>query len=225
MISIRVYPHSSSNIKEVEGRSLGWLLHPVQSTDSFRVWACQEYGNWEWSIFKSRCRGRCCVCLSAIMAAALSAIQSGGRILMVCSILLTYLSVYSVPFLISLQCWCHPFQSNFSRHLYMAHNMYNCLNSSLSCFFSISHSNSFVTLLGCPSLLQFRLRLWAHHALLPPLPPLVPPLGIADLCGQWLQRSSSSPIVVPTITIVYKETLEIAFTRVLNWMTNKYFDH
>lgn len=32
-----------------------------------------------------------------------------------------YLSVSSVPFLISLQCWHHPFHSNFSRHLYIAH--------------------------------------------------------------------------------------------------------
>lgn len=159
------------------------------------------------------------VCLSAIIATGLSAIQSRGKMLLVCTILLIYLSVYSVPFLISLQHWHHPFQSNFSRHLHINQSMYNYSNTSPSCF-SISYSCSFVTLLGCCCLLQFLLWLWAHHALLPPQ------------CHLWARRSLwpaaleklQFPVLVPTITLVHREALEIAFTRNLNWMTDKYFD-
>ena len=59
MISIRVYPHTSANIKGDEEKSLGQLLHPVQSADSSRVWVCQEYGNWESSLLKSKRRRKC----------------------------------------------------------------------------------------------------------------------------------------------------------------------
>lgn len=183
-------------------------------------------GIWELRIkhFQKQMQKEVYVCVSAIMATGFSAILSQGKILIVCSILVIYLSVFSVPFLISLQYWHNPFQSNFSRPLYMNINTYNYLNTSF-CHFSISYSCSFVTLLGCPCLLQLHLCLWAHHALLPPLPPLVPPLGTASLHGQWLQRSSNSPILVLIITLVHREILEIAFTRGLNLMTNKYFDH
>lgn len=126
-------------------------------------------GIWELRIkyFQKQMQREVYVCLSAIMATGLSAVQSRGKILLLCSISLIYLSVYSVAFLICLQHRHHPFQSNFSRHLHMNHNMYNYSNTSLSCF-SISYSCSFVTLLGCCCLLQFPLWLWAHHALLPP---------------------------------------------------------
>ena len=225
MISIRVYPHTSANIKGVEGRSLGRLLHPVQSTDSSRVWVCQEYGNWESSLLKSKCRRRCIyICLSAIMTTVLSAIRSQGKILMICNILCIYLSMYSVPFLIYLQRWHHPVQSNFSRHLYMNYNMYSYLNTSLS-HFSISYSCSLVALLGCFLLLLSHLWLWDHHAVLLALSPLVPPLGTADLLVQWLQGGSSSPVMMPTVLLLHRETLETVFTMNLPQMTDKCCDH
>lgn len=152
MISIRVYPHTAANIKGVEDRSLGWLLHPLQSTDSSRVWVCQENGK---SLLRTKCRERYIyTCLSAIMTTALSANQSQRKILMICDILLTCLSMYSIPFLKYLQHWHHPVQSNFSRHLCVNHNMYSYLNTTPS-HYSIFYSSSFLTLLGCPLRLLF----------------------------------------------------------------------
>lgn len=73
---------------------------------------------------------------------------------MICDILLTCLSMYSIPFLKYLQHWHHPVQSNFSRHLCMNHNMYSYLNTTPSRY-SIFYSSSLLTLLGCPLLLLF----------------------------------------------------------------------
>lgn len=138
--------------------AINWFLQGV----------CQEYGNWESSLLKSKCRRRylytyICICLSATMTTALSAVWSQGKILMICNILLIYLSMYSIPFLIHLPCWHHPLERNFSRHLYMNHSTYIYLNTSLS-HTSISYFYSLVTLLGCLLFLLFHLWLWACHA-------------------------------------------------------------
>lgn len=158
------------------------------------------------------------------MTTALSAIQTQRKILMICNILLMYLSKYSIPFLIYLQHWHHPVQSNFSRHLCKNHNMSSYLNTNLF-HFSISYSRSLVTLLGCPLSLLFHLWLWAHRAVLLALPLLVPPLGTADLHVQWLQEGSSSPIMMPIVMLLHRETLETVFTMDLPQMIKKCCDH
>lgn len=111
--------------------------------------------------------------MSATVTIAFLENWSQGKIWMICSISFIDFSVDFIPFLIYLQHWHHPPQSNFP-HIWIW--IITCIAIwTVASLNSIFYSCHFVTLLGYLHLLPFCLWFWAHHAVLIALPLHTPP--------------------------------------------------